>query len=232
MCSVYSQFSQSKPYLHHVTTVIYEGNFVKPVLPTDSKSICVFCGASKLVDQHFFTLAQETGAALAAHGYRLVYGGGGIGLMGATAIAARDAGGNVLGVIPKFLVEIEDLLPNIEHVIVEDMRERKHEMYEASDAFIVLPGGIGTLEEAIEIMSWMRLHLHAKPLIFLDTDGYWAPLIDLLNHTISAKFSPEWMQHHLFRVQTVEEALTLIKEQWENPTFKGNIKVGGEIDLL
>ena len=131
-----------------------------------------------------------------------------------------------------FLMEIEDLLPDIEHKIVEDMHERKHEMYEASDAFIVLPGGIGTLEEAIEIMSWMRLHLHTKPLVFLDEDGYWAPLIDLLNHTIRAKFSPAWMEQHLFRVQTLDDALALIKDQWQNPPPKGDIRIGGEIDLV
>lgn len=205
---------------------------MKPISPPSQKSICVFCGASKLVDQHYFDLAEITGKKIAAHGYRLVYGGGGIGLMGATAKAARDDGGNVLGVIPKFLVEIEDLLPDIEHLIVEDMHERKHEMYAASDGFIVLPGGIGTLEEAIEIMSWMRLHLHAKPLVFLDEDGYWSPLIDLLNHTIHAKFSPAWMEQHLFRVQTVDAALTLINEQWKNPSPKGNIKIGGKIDLV
>lgn len=205
---------------------------MKSILSAGGKSICVFCGASKLVDRHYFDLANETGIAIAAKNYRLVYGGGGVGLMGETAKAARSAGGNVLGVIPKFLVEIEDLLPDIEHHIVDDMHERKHEMYEASDAFIVLPGGIGTLEEAIEIMSWMRLHLHAKPLVFLDTDGYWAPLIDLLTHTISAKFSPAWMEQHLFRVQSVTAALSLIEEQWENPAAKGNIQIGGEIDLV
>lgn len=189
----------------------------------EMKSICVFCGASTVVDDHYFALATETGRSIADRNYRLVYGGGGVGLMGASALAAHKAGGEVLGIIPKFLTEIEDLLTDIEHVIVNDMHERKHQMYEESDAFLVLPGGIGTLEEAIEIFSWMRLHLHHKPLVFVDTDGYWAPLMDLLRHTIDAKFTPEWVRHHLFREDNVEHALQQIEAQWENPAPKGNI---------
>jgi len=116
-------------------------------------------------------------------------------------------------------------LATIDHRIVTDMRQRKQQMYEESDAFIVLPGGIGTLEEAIEIMSWMRLHLHTKPMVFVDTDGYWAPLMALLHHTIDAKFSPDWMKQHLFRRKTPHTALNLIERQWQNPAPKGNIKM-------
>ncbi|HFB55275.1 MAG TPA: TIGR00730 family Rossman fold protein [Hellea balneolensis] len=190
-----------------------------------AKSICVFCGASKAVDEHYYTLAKSVGKALAMRNYRLVYGGGSIGLMGASALAAYEAGGEVLGIIPQFLADIEEVLTVIEHRIVKDMHERKHQMYEESDAYIVLPGGIGTLEEAIEVMSWMRLHLHTKPMVFVDTDGYWAPLMQLLNHTIDAHFSPAWVSGHLFYEQSVEAALTVIEEQWINPAPKGDIKV-------
>lgn len=189
------------------------------------KSICVFSGASKMVDKHYYDLARACGTAIAQHGYRLVYGGGGIGLMGASAMAAHDFGGDVLGIIPEFLTEVEAVLDNIEHRIVKDMHERKTMMYEESDAYIVLPGGIGTLEEAIEVMSWMRLKLHAKPMVFVDTNGYWTPLMELLNATIDARFTPEWVRGHLFHEKSAEAAIARIQDQWENPAPKGHIQV-------
>jgi uncharacterized protein (TIGR00730 family) len=194
-----------------------------------TKSICVFCGASQHVSPHYFKLAEVCGQEIANNGYRMIYGGGSVGLMGTAARAAHDAGGAVLGVIPKFLMEIEDVLETIEHEIVEDMHERKHIMYEESDAFIVLPGGIGTLEEAIEILSWMRLHLHAKPMVFVDTDGYWAPLMDLLHHTITANFSPAWVKGHLLHEKTPRAALAQISSQWANPPHKGEIQISQKI---
>jgi len=197
-----------------------------------TKSICVFCGASQHVAPHYFKLAEQCGQAIAENGHRMIYGGGGIGLMGTAAMAAHDAGGKVLGVIPKFLTEIEEMLETIEHKIVDDMHERKHLMYEESDAFIVLPGGIGTLEEAIEIMSWMRLHLHAKPMVFVDTDGYWAPLMDLLHHTIAANFSPAWVKGHLLYEKSPKAALALISDQWEHPPSKGEIQISQQIDKV
>ncbi len=196
------------------------------------KSVCVFCGASQFVAPHYFKLAEDCGTAIAEQKYRMIYGGGGIGLMGTAARAALDAGGKVLGIIPKFLTEIEDVLETIEHTIVDDMHERKHMMYEESDAFIVLPGGIGTLEEAIEIMSWMRLHLHNKPMVFVDTDGYWAPLMTLLRHTIDTNFSPAWVSGHLLYEKTPKAALALIKSQWDNPPGKGEIQISERIDKV
>ena len=189
------------------------------------QSICVFCGASKIVAEPYFELARQCGVAIAKDGHRLVYGGGGVGLMGATAVAAHEAGGAVLGIIPKFLTEIEDVLETIEHRIVDNMHDRKHQMYEESEAFIVLPGGIGTLEEAIEVMSWLRLHLHSKPLVFLDHDGYWAPLITLIRHTIETGFSPAWVEQHIFYVESVDEAIALIKREWAAPSEKGEIQI-------
>lgn len=124
-------------------------------------------------------MAAETGELLARAGLRLVYGGGSLGLMGACARAARAAGGEVLGVIPRFLMEAEPPLADIDTVVVGSMHERKMLMFEQSDAFAVLPGAIGTLEEVIEVISWRRLGLHDKPIVFLDPDGYWKPLFDL-----------------------------------------------------
>jgi len=197
-----------------------------------SKSICVFCGASQYVAPHFFKLAEDCGKSIAQKNYRMIYGGGGIGLMGAAATAAHKSGGKVLGIIPKFLTEVEEILGAVPHKVVDNMHDRKHMMYEESDAFIVLPGGIGTLEEAIEILSWMRLHLHAKPMVFVDTDGYWAPLMDLLRHTISANFSPEWVGSHLLYEKSPKAALTLIETQWVNPPSKGEIQISGKIDKV
>ncbi len=191
-----------------------------------SKSVCVFSGASTQVDPAYYDLATDCGQAIAKRNYRMVYGGGGIGLMGASARGARDAGGEVLGVIPDFLTEIEVVLDGVETRIVDDMHERKHMMYEESDAFIVLPGGIGTLEEAIEVMSWMRLKLHAKPMVFVDENQYWQPLLDLLNEIITAKFAPEWIGDHLFYEHSNEAALDLIEKEWEKPTPKGHIQPG------
>ncbi|MGB0908084.1 MAG: TIGR00730 family Rossman fold protein [Maricaulaceae bacterium] len=163
-------------------------------------------------------LAEATGSAIAGAGHRLVYGGGGSGLMGATARSAHKAGGDVLGIIPEFLKELEKLLKDVPHDIVPDMHTRKKKMYDASDAFIVLPGGIGTLEEAVEIISWMRLQLHKKPVVFLSNDGYWAPLLALFNHTIGNGFTPEWMNEGIFEAETPEAALELVETAWENPT--------------
>lgn len=179
-----------------------------------SRSICVFCGSSDGDHPRYIQLAQDTGTALANHNYRLVYGGGGMGLMGATARATAAAGGDVLGIIPEFLKSVERLLEEVDHVVVDDMATRKKLMYEAADAFIVLPGGIGTLEEAIEVMSWMRLQLHQKPMVFMDNDGYWAPLTDLLHHTIDRGFSPKWMADDVYTAQTPAQALHLIEREW------------------
>jgi len=196
------------------------------------KSICVFCGASQAAAAHYIDLATICGREIAARGYRLVYGGGSIGLMGASAKAAQKSGGDVLGIIPEFLKEIEGLDTDIPHRVVKDMHERKHDMHTESNAYIVLPGGIGTLEEAIEVMSWMRLHLHTKPMIFVDTDGYWAPLMDLLFHTIESKFSPDWLKHHLFREESPRKALDVIERQWKSPTKKGAIQIIDSIEKV
>ena len=136
-------------------------------------------------------LAAQLGEDIARRGHGLVYGGGGLGLMGATARAARDGGAKVIGIIPHFLNAIERTIPGIEHEFVDDMHARKIRMFDLADAFIVLPGGIGTLEEVIEVMSWQRLNLHDKPIIFLSDTAYWDKLISVLDDIIEAGFAPE-----------------------------------------
>ena len=142
---------------------------MKPSIMTDDKSlkICVFCGSSPGLDPAHLELAGRLGEQIAKRGHSLVYGGGGLGLMGATARAARDGGAAVTGIIPHFLNAIERTIPGIEHEFVEDMHTRKMRMFDLADAFVVLPGGIGTLEEVIEVMSWQRLNLHDKPIVLL-----------------------------------------------------------------
>lgn len=186
-------------------------------LHTSKKSICVFCGSRTGLGPDYMALAAKTGKTIADQGFRLVYGGGGVGLMGETARSAHGNGGEVLGIMPEFLTQSESILLDVPHEIVADMHVRKRMMYDASQAFIVLPGGIGTLEEAVEVMSWMRLQIHAKPMVFLSDDGYWQPLMDLLHHTIDKAFSPAWMRGEILRAETPEASLELIRAHWDNP---------------
>jgi uncharacterized protein (TIGR00730 family) len=160
-----------------------------PSAPLPS-SICVFCGARFGADPATRELAASLGELLARQGITLVYGGGGVGLMGVLANAALDAGGKVVGVIPRFLLKREAGHPALtQTLVVETMHERKLEMFERSDAIVVLPGGIGTLEEFFEILSWRTLGLHTKPIIIVDQGGYWQPLAALLRSIVEGGFA-------------------------------------------
>lgn len=177
------------------------------------KSICVYCGASNEVAPEYIQLAEALGRTLAERDIRLVYGGGGVGLMGACARAAHESAGDVLGIMPRFLLNKEMIYEDVEHRIVEDMHTRKQMMFDESDAFIVLPGGIGTLEEAVEILSWSRLGLHAKPMAFLDQDGFWSPFFELMNHIIGGGFTPAEFRDHLVHCSDPETAITELCER-------------------
>ncbi|MEM6667170.1 MAG: TIGR00730 family Rossman fold protein [Pseudomonadota bacterium] len=177
------------------------------------KSVCVYCGSSNEVGPAYLRLATELGRTLAQKGLRLVYGGGGVGLMGACARAAHGDGGEVLGIIPRFLLDREKLYDDVEHRIVDDMHTRKQMMFDESDAFITLPGGIGTLEEAVEMLSWARLGLHAKPMAFLDEDGFWDPFFELMDHIIDGKFTPEEFRAALVHADTQEMALAALEDR-------------------
>jgi len=179
-----------------------------------TKAICVFCGASRGNAPHYVELAKETGRAIAERGYSLVYGGGGLGLMGATSEGTVEGGGEVLGIIPQFLTELEQVVTDVPHVIVDTMAERKAMMYDKADAFIVLPGGIGTLEEAVEIMSWARLKLHCKPIVFLSRDQFWAPMRNLLDHIVDSEFAPAQMRQDMAFTSNIEGAFALIEQAW------------------
>jgi uncharacterized protein (TIGR00730 family) len=177
------------------------------IMPFQGQSVCVFCGASDTAHPVYLQAAAELGEGLARAGDRLVYGGGGVGLMGAAARAAHAAGGRVLGIMPGFLRSRERLFDEVETVVVTSMHERKQLMYDQSDVFVVAPGGIGTLEEAIELLSWKRLDLHAKPVLFLNLNGFWDHLLDMIRHNVSEGMTPAAFLEAYSVVDTVAAAL-------------------------
>ena len=156
---------------------------------SELRSVCVYCGSAEGNDPAFAAAADAMGSALAGAGLTLVYGGGSIGLMGRVARSALASGGTVIGVIPRFLHEREIMLREVSELIVtEDMHERKRVMFERADAFVALPGGVGTLEELVEMMTWSQLGRHDKPIVLADIKGFWRPLHELIRHMQSAGF--------------------------------------------
>jgi len=183
-------------------------------MPSNSRrldSVCVYCASSNAADPDFLEAAAELGRTMAAERLRLVYGGGGVGLMGAAAKAAHGAGGRVLGVIPHFLTSHERPLKTVETVVVNSMHERKMMMFEAADAFAILPGGIGTLEEVIELLSWRRLGLHAKPIVFLNLKGFWDPLFAVFDHILEQQLVPPEFAEVWRSVDAVEDILPTLR---------------------
>jgi uncharacterized protein (TIGR00730 family) len=153
------------------------------------KTVCVYCGSGPGTDPAFVQAARGLGRALAENGIRLVYGGGSLGLMGETARAVLDHGGQVTGIIPEFLVSREQMLTTVqEHIVTHDMHERKRLMFERADAFVALPGGIGTLEELVEQMTWAQLARHRKPILIANINGFWDPFLGLLDHMRATAF--------------------------------------------
>ena len=174
-------------------------------------SLCVFCGARFGTDPATRDTAVGLGRLLAAQGIALVYGGGGVGLMGLVANAALDAGGRAVGIIPNFLLQREAGHPALtETVVVETMHERKLQMFERSDGFVVLPGGIGTLEEFFEVLSWRTLGLHSKPIVIIDQGGYWAPLAALLRGVVEGGFAEPSHLDHVAFVSELKDVLPAI----------------------
>jgi uncharacterized protein (TIGR00730 family) len=190
------------------------------IQPFDGKSVCLFCGSSDRSDPAYTVAAQEFGAQTAAAGWRLVYGGGGVGLMGASARSAHEAGGRVLGVMPGFLRSRERLFDDVETLVVTSMHERKTIMYDQSDAFVVAPGGVGTLEEVIEVLSWKRLDLHGKPVIFLNINGFWDTLLATLDHSMASGMTPDTFREAYSVANTVEEAIAQMQGADDLPHLK------------
>jgi uncharacterized protein (TIGR00730 family) len=153
------------------------------------RSICVYCGSGHGLNPNYTAAAATLGRTLAANNISLVYGGGSLGLMGEVARSTLEHGGQVTGIIPEFLMSKEQALERVTELIVTtDMHERKRLMFEKSDAFVALPGGIGTLEELVEQLTWAQLGRHAKPIIVANIDGFWTPFLELLRHMKSDTF--------------------------------------------
>lgn len=156
------------------------------------RSICVYCGSQPGRNPDYMEAGRALGRSIAEHGLRLVYGGGTRGIMGAVSSGVMSAGGRVTGIIPEFLMDKEaskhSLSALTELIVTRDMHERKHKMFEQSDAFVTLPGGIGTLEEIVEIMTWGQLGRHKKPMVFANINGFWDPMLELMKHMADQGF--------------------------------------------
>ena len=172
------------------------------------KSLCVYCGSRLGNDPNYRLAARELGHHLAALDVRLVYGGGAIGLMGEVASGVAERGGNITGVIPEFLSKREIAFSDAQELILtEDMHARKRIMFERSDAFVALPGGIGTLEELLEVSTWLQLEQHDKPVFVANLFGYWEPLKDLLAGTVADGFVDQSTVDRIRIVDSVEQLL-------------------------
>ncbi|PZA12635.1 TIGR00730 family Rossman fold protein [Rhodopseudomonas palustris] len=175
---------------------------------SEIKTVCVYCGSGPGSNPRFLEAATAFGKELADNGIGLVYGGGAVGLMGAVANAVLDHGGAVTGIIPGFLSTKEIALGRVSELIVtEDMHERKRLMFERSDAFVALPGGIGTLEELVEQMTWQQLGRHTKPILIADIDGFWQPLLELLSHMRATAFIRPALAVEILKAEEVAEIL-------------------------
>lgn len=198
--------------------------------PNPIRSICVYCGSQPGSNPAYRAAAETLGASMAEHGIDLVYGGGTRGLMGAVAKSVMAAGGKAIGIIPEFLMEKEasrnELGSLSELHVTEDMHQRKHMMFERADAFVTLPGGIGTLEEIVEIMTWGQLGRHTKPMVFANVEGFWNPLNALLGHMAQEGFIHT---AHLVRPMVIDKAEDIVPAIL---AANGSRDTGGETDLI
>jgi uncharacterized protein (TIGR00730 family) len=177
------------------------------------KSICVYCGSGPGSNPAFVAAARAFGRILAENGIRLVYGGGSVGLMGELAKSVIDHGGAVTGIIPEFLTVREFMFQRAQEMIVtRDMHERKRLMFEHADAFVALPGGIGTLEELVEQMTWAQLGRHKKPILIVNIERFWDPLCVLLDHMKQSAFIREGLTINLLVANRVEDILPKLTE--------------------
>jgi len=172
------------------------------------RKICVYCGSGPGTDPAFIESARAFGAILAKNGVGLVFGGGAVGMMGAIAKSVLDHGGTVTGIIPEFLVAREHAMRGTDNLIVtRDMHERKRKMFEMADAFVAMPGGIGTLEEAVEQITWVQLGRHRKPILLANIKNFWEPLCALIDHMRSLEFIREDLSFDLLVADRVEDIL-------------------------
>lgn len=175
------------------------------------KTICVYCGSADGAREEYRAAAREFGISLAKENYRLVYGGGNVGLMGVIANAVLSAGGEVVGVIPRQLADREVAHRGLTKLhVVETMHQRKHMMAHLADAFVALPGGYGTLDELCEVLGWAQLGLHEKPIFLLDVAEYWQPLFAMLDHAVAEGFLKQENRRAALRVSSVQEIFRIL----------------------
>mgnify|MGYP003853550423 CR=1 FL=1 len=180
---------------------------------SEKKSICVFCGSSGKVDQAYRNAATNFGTLIGERGYDLVYGGGRVGLMGLTADAALAAGASVTGVIPKFLEDYEVGHRGLNELIITDnMHDRKRIMYEKADAFVILPGGLGTMDETFEVITWTQLGLSRKPVVLANVNGFWDPLVALFDHFVATSFARPENRSIIQVANTLEDVFPFVTE--------------------
>jgi len=176
------------------------------------RSICVYCGSAAGNDPLFTESAHDFGTRMAAAGVGLVYGGGNVGLMGTVAKAVLDGGGNVTGIIPEFLKKKERVLGDVQNLIVtQDMHQRKQLMFEKADAFVALPGGVGTLEELIEMLTWAQLGRHQKPVLIANIADFWKPLLVLLAHMRQSGFIRTGFEVHTLVAEKIADILPMLE---------------------
>lgn len=179
-----------------------------------TKSICVYCGSAFGHSPRFAEIAAELGQEMARRGIRLVYGGGRVGLMGKVADAVMASGGQVTGIIPQHLESDEVGHRGLTELkVVDSMHTRKRMMFDLSDAFVVLPGGPGTLDEAFEVITWRQLRLHDKPIVIVNIDGYWDRLIGLFDHVIDSGFAKPAIRQHFSVVNSIGRLFDLLAQQ-------------------
>jgi len=179
------------------------------------RSVCVYCGSRMGADPAYRSAAQAAGTLIAQNGWRLVYGAGDVGLMGEVANAAQQGGAEVFGVIPAHLFDHEIGKTDLStFVVTETMHERKKVMYMNSDAIVVLPGGAGSLDEFFEVLTWRQLGLHDKPILLLNTNGYWDPLLALNAHVVDQGFAERSLLDFVTPCATPEEMTATLHEHW------------------
>jgi uncharacterized protein (TIGR00730 family) len=197
---------------------------------SDIRSVCVYCGSSPGADPAYVDAAVSLGKALAGAGLRLVYGGGTKGLMGAVARGVSEADGRILGIIPKFLMNKEapdtHRQARVEIVVTETMHQRKHLMFEQSDAFVALPGGIGTVEEIIEMMTWGQLGHHEKPMVFANVLGFWDPMRVMLDHIKAQGFLHSAQNIRTMMIERPQDIVPAILD------FADTRKPGGDARII
>ena len=203
---------------------------------TKLRSICVYCGSSDGTDPAMRAAAAAFGHAMGEAGIGLVYGGGDHGLMGAVARAVLDAGGPVTGIIPDFLLGKERMIDGagderLETIVVGDMHTRKRMMFERADAFVALPGGIGTLEELVEQMTWAQLDRHTKPVVVADVGGFWGPLLGLIDHMRRQGFIRAAADVSYQVAGTVEEIIPIIRVAIDRTARAGDAKTALDLPV-